>query len=164
MDRLSETPVLKKRPDRLMILCVLSGINSLFHIMSESIGLMTINNPDEITSSLNNELDNIADKGIKFFDIFKMIFTSLTDVVEHMRILSIVELVSAVVVLISVILMWRLRKIGFYLYTLVQIILLIAPVAIVGMNLIVGIEVVFSFIISSIFIALYATTLKRMNN
>jgi len=65
--------------------------------------------------------------------------------------------------LTGAILMFQLKKSGFYLYTTAQILLLFVAPAFIGFNLFVNIGILFSSFFALLFIALYAINLKKMN-
>lgn len=58
------------------------------------------------------------------------------------------------------IIMWRLRKAGFHVYTVAQILLLIAPMYFLNLPMPSVIELLFS----ALFIILYSTQLKQMHH
>ena len=71
---------------------------------------------------------------------------------------SIVSLLLAVVLLFSAIQMWKLKKLGFYLYATVKVIGFILPIVWLGLpfNIV-------SLIIIAVFIVLYGLNLKAMS-
>jgi len=61
------------------------------------------------------------------------------------------------------ILMFQLKRTGFYIYTTAQILLLFVTPAFIGFNLFVNMGLMFGSIFTVLFIALYAINLKKMN-
>ncbi|MFH1160718.1 MAG: hypothetical protein V1733_07205 [bacterium] len=132
-----------KRPQLLMILCILTFAGSGLNIFS---GLIIAS----------------------FFDAFQTVVQELAEKFDlpGMEILLSAPpsffLVSALLYGGSVtgaVMMWRLRKVGFHVYTISQILLLIAPMYFLKMP---GPSIL-DLLLSGLFIILYSTQLKSMH-
>ncbi len=144
------------------VLCILSCINGVFNIMSEVVGLLTIDNSSDIKDSLNIELKNLDNVKMGLGEFVRALFSSITDVIEYMRVLSVMEILSSILVLVSIYLMWNLKKIGLSIYIISQLILVFAPVVIIGFNFFVGLSMIFNLFLSILFIILYTVSIKRI--
>jgi hypothetical protein len=82
---------------------------------------------------------------------------------DKFGILTAVTFIQVIVGLIAVIMMFKLRKIGFHLYIVYSLIALGYWILFFGHNTLGTIMAVISGIISGIFVLLYASQLKHMN-
>ena len=76
--------------------------------------------------------------------------------------IAVVSLVLSVISLLGAILMFQLRRIGFYFYTAAQILMLFVLPYFAGFNFMVLAGMLFSAIFAVIFIVMYALNLKYM--
>lgn len=138
---LSNKPDQKTRPDLLTVLCILTFIGSGLAAFSNIIIYLSydevINIMDEMELNLP-EFDLIMSGGTKFF---------LTGFILYIISLS------------GAINMWRLRKIGFHLYTGAQIFILLLPLVLIDNYQF----SVLSLIITATFIIAYASNLRYMD-
>lgn len=81
------------------------------------------------------------------------------NVMAHAKTLLIVAIGVTLLALAGVIMMWKLKKTGFYLYTGAQLLGIIIPVVIAGMASMSW----FGLIISVAFIVMYGLNLKHMS-
>ena len=127
----------KKRPVLLSVLCILtfigSGLGILFWLLA-IIGL----------GSLLGFLGKIPGFGVGGG--------------ESTILAPIIFLILAILLLLSAIMMWRLKKNGYYLYILVKILGIILPILLIGSIFSIG-----SLIIPVIFIVLYGLNFKAMS-
>lgn len=131
----------KKRPDLLMVLCILTFIGSGMAAFSNLFIFLSF---DEVSNILEDfdmdfpEFDMIMSGGKKFFLTGFILYT--------------LSLVGAIQ-------MWKLKKIGFHIYTGAQIFILLLPLAMIE-------NFQFSFfgmLITAAFIFAYAYNLKHMS-
>jgi hypothetical protein len=94
----------------------------------------------------------------------------VTETVEFLKItqvkfswLSLITFVQIIIGLIAVIMMFKLRKIGFHLYIVYSLIALGYWILFFGQNTLGFIMAVISGVVSAIFVLLYASQLKYMN-
>lgn len=143
-----EEPVLQvavskpKRPVLLVVLCILTFAGSGINFFSSL-----------IISLFYNEFIRIAE----------MVFTSFNlpglDLLKESKPLFYV--ISAAIYAMSfagALIMWRMKKTGFHVYTIAQILLIMAPILFLHLP---G-PSVFDIIFSGIFVVLYSTILKQM--
>lgn len=130
-----------KRPDLLTLLCILSFIGSGLAALSNLI----------VTISWDNIGEIVAASGITVPGIEQMLATSR----NFFTISSMLYFIS----LVGVIKMWKLKKTGFHIYTISQILLLILPSFYIS-------ELGFPTIpvlVTTMFVLLYASNLKYMS-
>ena len=151
-----------QRPTFLLVLCILTFIGSGWGTLSNLFSVFTAGLTDssmqmEHYSSMLNSMDQGAGSAV-LSDILNSTMASLQATFVHAREIAVVSLVLSVISLLGAILMFQLRRLGFYLYTAAQIVLPYFA----GFSMYVGMVMFFSGLISLLFIILYAVNLKYM--
>ena len=161
------------RPTLLTVLCVLTFIGSGWAIVSsvwrystasQSVKIFSsavVNRPDDSTllkdSAIRNGHKNRSPFGQKMMSSLSKIIT-----VENIHKGAIGEIISGLCTLFGALLMWRLRRSGFYLYIAGILVGLVVPFYLYGNNLIaIGISS-FSSFFGLVFIALYGLNIKSL--
>lgn len=80
----------------------------------------------------------------------------------HAKSIAVISLVLSLLSLCGAILMFSLRRIGFYIYTVAQLLLLFVVPYFAGFSMIVVMGMLFSALFTVVFIILYALNLKAM--
>ena len=151
-----------RRPTFLVVLCILTFVGSGWNILGSLFYLFTANIMDSAISIEQNSavVGELESQGINsFFSGFWDSSLGLMQTeMQYAREIVISRLILSVVVFSGAILMFQLRRSGFYLYVAAQILLLfVLP------YLTVLIKMFFPGILSFAFVALYAFHLKYMN-
>jgi hypothetical protein len=144
------------RPQFLKILCILSFIMCGLMILVYLIGTFMLGVSDETAAELMEKMQeaypNIQVGGD-------------SNVIHAIGIASLIGLIANIISLVGVVMMWRLNKIGFFIYAIAEI-----AVNFVGMDVNAGAEggksyggLIFYLIIDIAFIVMYAVNLKYMN-
>ena len=156
-----------RRPTFLVVLCIFTFVGSGWNILADLFYLFTANIIDgtidiEQNSAMVGELES---QGIdSFFSGFWNSSLRLMQAgMQHAREIVVFQLILNVVVLAGAILMFQLRRPGFYLYVAAQILLLFIWPYFAGFHLAVIIKMLLAGLVSFLFIALYAFQLKYMN-
>jgi hypothetical protein len=155
----------KERPTFLTVLCIISfvglGLKILNSFSGMIFGLFTSRFEPFIRENINQNLDygDIPEQ-IRFFvvDSFNIVYKAM----ERATPMSLVTLVLAVTALFGVIMMWKLRRAGFYLYTGSKIFILMVPFLFLGLNFFTLIAVSIASFFAIIFIILYAVNIVHM--
>ncbi|MEO6221374.1 MAG: hypothetical protein ABIO81_13155 [Ginsengibacter sp.] len=160
------------RPNLLKVLCILSFIGSTWAVVSNIWAYATAAQSAKMISYARNGIasDSLSRKdsivyetgkrkrevfGEKIMVSFTKIFTE-----DSIRKNALGGILSAILTLLGAILMWRLYRIGFYVYVAGVIISIIVPFYLYGNNLLaVGISAFIGFF-GLVFIALYALNFK----
>lgn len=155
-----------QRPTFLLVLCILTFIGSGWGTLSNLFSVFTAGLTDssmqmEHYSSMLNGMDQGAGSAV-LSDILNSTMASLQATFVHAREIAVVSLVLSVISLLGAILMFQLRRLGFYLYTAAQILALFVLPYFAGFSMYVLIVMFFSGLISLLFIILYAVNLKYM--
>ena len=164
------------RPTLLKVLCILTFIGSSWLILTQIWSYSTASKTAQMISSVRNVSQNDSainrDSSVQqqharhkegfFLGKKMMISVSKMLTVENIRKTAIGTIMSAILTLIGAILMWWLKRSGFYLYIAGTILGLSVPFYLYGANTMsVGISF-FSGFFGLIFIALYALNIKSL--
>jgi hypothetical protein len=155
-----------KRPTFLTVLCILTFIGSGWGVLSQLFSLLFTNLVDVSaqTEQLNTMMDNMeSGAGTSFLS---GILSSSQEVMQatmmHAKSIAVISLVLSLLSLCGAILMFSLRRIGFYIYTVAQLLLLFVVPYFAGFSMIVVMGMLFSALFTVVFIILYALNLKAM--
>lgn len=172
LNEFDQEPVV--RPALLTVLCILTFIGSGLTIIKNAYSYSTAAESVRIFSSAvkkKQEDSTLQNKDVEMKErrkngvLFRQrIVGSLSKVMteDHIRKSAIGEFISGVCTLFGAILMWRLRRSGFYLYIAGVLVGLVVPFFLYGNNLLaVGISS-FSSFFGLLFIALYALNIKNL--
>ena len=151
-----------QRPTFLLVLCILTFIGSGWGTLSNLFSVFTAGLTD---SSMQMEHYSSMLKGgdsAVLSDILSSTMASLQATFVHAKEIAVINLVLSVISLLGAILMFQLRRIGFYFYTAAQILMLFVLPYFAGFNFMVLAGMLFSAIFAVIFIVMYALNLKYM--
>ena len=143
-----------ERPDFLKIICILSFVASGLMIIVYALGTMALSlsagTIEEIWPQMTASYPQFEDvDGVEFF--------------HQVGMMSVYGLIANIFSLIGVIMMWRLEKIGFYLYVVAELI-----TNFFSLNISTGEEgpqygsLAFSILLDLVFIVMYFMNLKHM--
>jgi hypothetical protein len=149
----NETPT---RPPFLKVLCILTFIGVGIGIIGAVIGwfgsrmLATLmeNDPEKFEEAIANAPGS------------NPATTMLA--VEHMNENLIIGLVGSIICLVGALLMWQLKKTGFYIYLVGELAPIVASFAIMGVSVFSGIGIL-GLILPIVFSILYALNFKHLN-
>ncbi len=154
----------KLLPENLKILCILSFIGiGLFNFVSGINNYMTI---DKKVIEMESKINKIEDSGNGLLiDIMHDAQTALLKEQQNKIPSLIVNLVAGILCLVGVLLMWKLKKNGFFIYTIGELIPMMYSLFFIGFGK--GtfgiITSAFLLIIPVVFIILYSIQLKHMD-
>jgi hypothetical protein len=133
----------KKRPDLLTVLCILTFIGSGLNAFSN---LMVFIFFDASMTFAAELVKAFKLPGMELFLEAKPIYFAVTAMINALAVAGAIR-------------MWQLRKQGFHIYTVAQILVIIAPMYFFQLS---GPDF-FSILISGVFVMLYGSTLKKMS-
>ncbi len=155
----------KERPTFLTVLCILSFVGLGLKILNSFSGMIFGMFTSRFEPFIRENIDKNLDYGdipeqIRFFvaDSFNIAYKAM----ERATPMSLVTLVLAVTALFGVIMMWKLRRAGFYLYTGSKIFILMVPFLFLGLNFFTLIAVSTASFFTILFIILYAVNMAHM--
>jgi hypothetical protein len=154
------------RPTFLSVLCILSFIglslsiiNNLFSLIFAQVGNLLY---DLMQSNFETALNDLQMSNAPAVPIVQQIFEAMLRLIEILPLFVSINLAMAIAAFAGVILMWKQKKMGFFIYTIAQAILVFVPILLLGSNLLSMIMTVTSFFFAAVFITLYAVNLKSM--
>ncbi|MBN2595832.1 MAG: hypothetical protein JXR82_03500 [Marinifilaceae bacterium] len=152
----------KQRPGLLTTLCILTFIGSGFGILNNIFGMImsplkNLLDPELFETALDNVHDDFARKFVE------QALEIGQKALQHIFEISLTQFILYVASLTGAILMFQLKKTGFYIYSAAQVLLLFVAPVFIGFNLFVNIGILFGSIFTILFIALYAINLNKMN-
>ena len=151
---IDEVAQVKKRPGFLTVICILSFIGIGLTILSSMYSVMTL--PFTIMTLKTNPAVSMF--GMDLADY-------LPRLEAYGRMVYTITILANIACLLGVIMMWKLKRIGFYLYSFFEIFPVILTTVLLGnVGGIFGqLGLVFAFIFPVAFIIMYAVNLKHMN-
>jgi len=144
----------QERPTFLTVLCILSYIgvgiaviSSLIALTAGKAGSMFMNAAKDVEGIENAPGMETASKGL-----------------QYATTISAISLISALVVLVGVIMMWKLKKTGFWIYIVGEIAPVIASFLLIGLSgFFGGAMAMIGLIFPVLFIILYGLNVKYMS-
>ncbi len=155
-----------KRPEFLTVICILSFIGLGLGIFNGFSGLVFSNVSDsliplieDVSEQASREMMNVPENTEAFIqEMFDIIIQALNNI----AVLSLLILLTQGLALSGVIMMWNLKKTGFYIYVAGKVIYLLIPVSVLGFNVITAMVISSNSLFIAIFIVLYAIHFKYL--
>ena len=155
----------KERPAFLTVICIISFIflgiqifgNIIYAIFSR---FLNVFDPYFLQYRLEIESETYNTPFNKLIPDF---LSFIERVIESAFTTAVLNLLLSIIALFGVILMWNLKKTGFFLYSTAKVLILTLPFIFLGINFITIFSIVVSGIFVLTFIVLYAVNLKFMN-
>lgn len=158
----------KMRPTLLTVLCILTFIGSGWGILSHLFSLLTAGMVDSSIQmeQYTNMMDSMGgDSGSSFLSgLMSSSMEILQATALYAKQIAISGLVLSVISLLGSIFMYRLQRIGFYLYVAAQIVMLFVLPVFAGFSWLAISSMLFSGVVTAVFIILYGINLKYLRN
>lgn len=165
-----------KRSTLLTVLCILTFIGSVYGIGNGVFTYVSADKMENVKTELEKARKEMKDDVAKDENktdgdkraekiagrFMEEASTMLTK--ENLQKQAFVAIGASILTLIGALLMWRLKAVGFGVYTLAKIIEVGAPFVIMGSGMLTGLSAAFQGFIALIFIVLYAFCLKEMRH
>ena len=158
----------RQRPAFLMILCILTFIGSGWNILSNLSSLFTAGLMEDgqlVMQEFSSISDEVQQEGYpnSLAHFFESSIELAKVTFEHGRSIATIQLVLGVLSLLGAILMFQLRRIGFYFYVTAQILMLFILPYFAGFTMLVWLIMGASAFVTLLFILLYAVNLKHLH-
>ncbi len=166
-ENISQVIVPKKRPTFLLVLCILSLIGSGgLGLISQVYQYATFEvSYDTKIAQMEEALEKFEDAGIDSGFLYDGVQTGifvLEKTKENLVPMTSAHVLFSILSLIGIFLMFKMKKNGFYLYTIVNLFWMLVPIYFIGMEI--GMmALVMGTVIPIAFIILYAINLKHMD-
>jgi hypothetical protein len=151
LDSVKET---KKRPGFLTVICILSFVGIGLAILSSIYSVMTL--PFTINTLRSNPVVSMFGMNLEEY---------LPRLETYGKLVYSISILANFACLVGVIMMWKLKKMGFYLYSFFEILPVILSIVLLGNagGIFGQLGLVFAFLFPIAFIIMYAVNLKHMN-
>ena len=158
-----------QRPVFLKVLCMLTFIGSGYGIINSAVTYFKADTISKVfvdmKGKVNEDLAKKKNKGkpekINFVNNV-MNQTSEMSTPENLRKTAIGNVVTSILCLLGAVLMWHLKRAGFYVYTLGTIISIVLPFYMFGSNFVTNLSAGVMGFIGILFVIFYAMNLKSM--
>ncbi|MBA7540386.1 hypothetical protein ES705_32683 [subsurface metagenome] len=149
-----QQPATKERPTFLTVLCILSFIGVGFVVISNIVAL--------IGGGVSKAIMESSEEVMQAMEAVEEVpgMESATKIVSNASTMAAINIIAALVVLVGVLMMWSLKKTGYYIYIVGEIAPVIALIVLGG--LLGGFMAIFSSFIAILFIVLYGLNVKHM--
>ncbi len=158
-------PEEKKASSFLKVLCVLTYVGSGGGALNSLISITFGGNVEDQMAEAQTQMMQLYDAASSspFAQELILAYVDMIDqLVESYMAMNLTALLAQLLNVTGAALMWKLKRNGFYLYTLGQLITIVMPMVFFGFNLIGGIMIASGAIFSILFLVLYGTQLKHM--
>ena len=157
-----------ERPVFLKVLCILTFIYSTFTILTNFVNVVNpekaasiiSNSQTKIRDSLKNNRRNIKDSNANFSK--KVMVTLSGFSADKIRKSAIGNIVTSLLCILGALLMWKLRRVGYYIYMAGIIVSVAVPVYLFGNNIIGTFMIASAAFFGLIFIIFYGMNFKSM--
>lgn len=116
----------KKRPEMLTVLCILSFINAVWNGLSNLISFVFYDMFQNVFNQMSEGEGMFEDMAEQMGDSWEMMVEASAMAFSISRGYYFFEMVLYIASFVGVMMMWKLQKRGFHVYTIVQILMLIA--------------------------------------
>jgi len=165
-DLLEPEFIAPQRPLFLKVLCILTFIGSGYGIINSAFTYFKANDIANIMVETQEKMNNDPkkDRDAESKKIVDNVTNNLTQMTSpaNLRKAAIGSFITSILCLIGALLMWKLRRPGFYIYTLGTILSIIIPFYMFGSNLLTNLSGGVMGFIGILFVIFYAMNLKSM--
>jgi hypothetical protein len=156
------------RPVFLKVLCMLTFIGSVYGIINSAVTYFKSDEISNIVSRVKTEVNKDAKlknaRNPEKFNFVSKIMTnaSVMSSPENLRKASISNCITSIFCLLGAFLMWNLKRVGFYFYTIGTVAGIILPFYMFGSNFLTNISAGFLGFIGILFVIFYAMNIKSL--
>ena len=156
----------KTRPTLLTVIGILSFIGLGYRILTGLINAALGSATSSIAPFLNDVFENevdLSDVPESMQGFIANIFDAVTKLLTNVTGIYLTVVLLSVIALLGVIMMWQLRRSGFYMYAASRSLIAFVPFIFIGYNLVSLLWLISSIIFGILFIVLYSLNLKEMS-
>lgn len=155
----------KKASSFLKVLCVLTYVGSGGGAVNSLISIAFGGNVEDQMAEAQTQMMQLYDAAASspFVQDLVLAYVDMMDqLVENYMTMNLTALLAQLLNVAGAALMWKLKRNGYYIYLVGQLITIVMPMIFFGFNLIGGIMIASGAIFSILFLVLYGTQLKHM--
>lgn len=159
-----ENTELKKRPTFLTVLGILSFIGIGFAVIGGIWNMLTLESSKQLMTSLGNMSEELDASGA-LGGAMNEVMEGVKKLLDWGYVIYSIQIIAALICLVGVLQMWKLKKIGYYIYIVGEILPAIATFVLIGGFGPLGgmVAMLASLIFPILFIILYGLNLKHMS-
>jgi hypothetical protein len=158
-----------KRPTFLTVLCIITFIWSGYTVLTSLAGIFTSNSFDqeewqEISIQVSESMDQADSQAQEMMEMaMDAVASTIAAGIENAMLLGIIGFLAAGLSFFGAFQMFKLKKMGYYIYILSKVVGVFIPVIILGLNLITGIMYGVGLLIALVGIILYGINSKHLS-
>ncbi|MBI5218716.1 MAG: hypothetical protein HY958_07295 [Bacteroidia bacterium] len=156
-----QTSETKKMPVFLKVLCILSFVGVGLAIISSIWGYFAAKAVSAVSQGFADLGDKLAEGQAS--GQMNAAMDSVNASLKWAGVNAIVGVIAALICLIGVIMMWKLKKTGYYIYIIGEIAPVIAGAVLMGGSFFGGMAIAMSLVVPIAFIVMYGLNLKHMS-
>ncbi len=168
IDTVIDEETFSTRPTFLTVLCIITFIVSGFNVMSNLVGLFSSESFDsdeweEVSVQVSEAMDG-ADSATQdlMAGLMESVESTIQAGIENAMVLGLISFLASALSFFGAFQMFKLKKMGYYIYILSKVIGVFLPLMILGVNLITGIIYGLGGFLAVLFIILYGTNRKHL--
>lgn len=163
----SNAPVAGKRPTFLTVLCILTWVGCAISLVTNALAMMAMGAVSAVKDAVVDNAATMQDSlGVTMAEgaQAKMDIANATanSAIAAGSTVFLIGIIGAVLALVGSVLMWKLKKMGFYVYVIAEIAPVIAMVVLLGGTAFSGGMAIASMILPVAFVVMYGLNLKSM--
>ena len=163
----SNAPVAGKRPTFLTVLCILTWVGCAISLVTNALAMMAMGAVSSFKDAVNENASALSDSlGVTMADgaQAKMDAANATanSAIAAGSTIFLIGIIGAVLALIGSVLMWKLKKMGFYVYVIAEIAPVVAMAVLLGGTAFSGGMAIASMVLPVAFVVMYGLNLKHM--
>jgi hypothetical protein len=155
------------RPTFLTVLCILTWVGSGLVILNQLFTLATAGLTKEIAGlaeeGMSDAMDELATEAPEFGSFFSNLLGQGMHALEHLTELALVRIIGVLIVFAGSIMMWKLKKQGFWMFIAGKVIIIAGILFIMGGSGMGFMMITGPIIVGILFITLYGVNYKALN-
>ena len=163
---MEQTTTGPKRPTFLTVLCILTYVGVGLGIVMSVIawwGMHAAQAMMDATTSMAEGMSEAAGSDMSSMPGMSEAMDSANAAIKWANVTLIVSIVGNLLCLVGALQMWKLKKMGFYLYAVGEVAPVIATAVLLGGGAFGGMTLVMGAVVPVLFVILYGLNLKHMN-
>lgn len=162
----SNAPAAGKRPTFLTVLCILTWVGCAFSLVTNLLAMLAMGAVSAVKDGMVDAANNISDSlgGVSVSTDPSVVAAnaSADSAIAAGSTVFLIGIIGAVLALIGSVMMWKLKKMGFYVYVVAELAPVIAMAVLLGGTAFSGGMAMASMILPVGFVVMYGLNLKHM--
>jgi hypothetical protein len=151
-----------KRPDFLSAICILSFVGLGWRIFRSSFDMVAGFFTAAFAPVLDEAIRDLETETEPVSGVVTHVIQAVQQLMQHITAFGFLRILFSMGAVLGVVMMWNLKKQGFYLYTGFRVLILLVPLFVMGFNIISIFMVASGMVFTALFILLYGFNLKYM--